>query len=193
MSAAIAVPADGVAISGETRRIPTLALDELSLRFVIASRNARQPVLDFGCADGLATAAALARGAHVVALDPDEAAVRHLLARVPSQHHRRLRAHVGDLLRAAFHENSFGAIHAARVLQGFDVDAIENTFRNFFRWLHPGGRLYVSVPVPALESAEDVFCREIVAAGFVLEEARRYALPWNREQQCCSVIARSAL
>jgi len=193
MSAAMAIPADEAAIPCATRRTPALALDELSLRFVIASRTARQPVLDFGCSDGLATVAALSRGAHVIAIDSDESAIQQLLARVPSQHHRRLRARVEDLLRAAFKENSFGAIHAARVLQGFDVDAIENTLRNFFRWLHPGGRLYVSIPVPALESAEDVFHREIVAAGFVLEEARRYPLPWDRDQQCCSVIARSAL
>ena len=191
MSAVMALPSDQLAVAGEIRRAP--GLDELSLRFVIASRTARQPVLDFGCSDGLASSAALARGAHVCAIDPDEAAIRQLLARVPSQHHRRLRARVESLLHADFAENSFGAIHAARVLQGFDVDAVENTLRNFFRWLHPGGRLYVSVPVPALQSAENFFCREILAAGFALEEARRYSLPWNPHQQCCSAIARSAL
>lgn len=179
------------AAGGPIRRTP--ALDALSLKFVIASRTARQPVLDFGCSDGLAAAAALARGAHVFAIDPDEIAVQQLLGRVPSQHHRRLRARVGSLQRAEFEENAFDAIHAARVLQGFDIDAVENTLRNFFRWLHPGGRLYVSVPVPALQSAEDVFCREIVAAGFVLEEAHCYSLPWNPGQRCCSAIARSAL
>lgn len=193
MSAAMATRADRGGSPLGAQRTPILALDELSLSFVIASRNAIQPVLDFGCSDGLATVAALSRGAHVIAIDPDESAIQHLLARVPSQHHRRLRARVGDLQRAEFEENSFGAIHAARVLQAFDVDAVENTLRKFFRWLHPGGRLYVSVPVPALESAADVFCREIVAAGFVLEESQRYLLPWNTDQQCCAVIARSTL
>ena len=191
MSAAVAIPADQIARGTEICRTP--ALDDLSLRFVIASRTARQPVLDFGCSDGLATSAALARGAHVCAVDSDEAAIQRLLARVPSQQHRRLRARVQCLLHADFAGHSFGAIHAARVLQGFDVNAVENTLRKFFRWLHPGGRLYVSVPVPALESAAEVFCREIVAAGFVLEEAHCYSLPWNRAQQCCSAIARSAL
>src|SRR5690349_2778392 len=76
------------------------ALDEVSLKFVIASRTARAPVMDFGCGEGLATQAALARGAHVWALEEDDASLERLLARVPSQQHRRLRARIGNLSRA---------------------------------------------------------------------------------------------
>src|SRR5690349_21017674 len=58
-------------------------LDPLSLKFVIASRTARGPVLDFGCGEGKATIAALARGARVCAVDPEESRISRLLREVP--------------------------------------------------------------------------------------------------------------
>jgi len=131
-----------------TRASMNRALDELSLKFVIASRSARAPVMDFGCGDGLVTAAALARGAHVCALDSDEAATRRLLARVPVQQHPRLRVWAGSLLGTDFKAAHFGAIHAARVLQEFDGAGVESVLRKFFRWLYPNGRLYVSALTP---------------------------------------------
>lgn len=124
------------------------ALDELSLKFVIASRTARQPVLDFGCGDGLATAAALARGAQVVAVDPDRQSIEQLLARIPSQYHRRLRARVGRLADFEFKGAHFGAVHASRVLQELDGEHLERTLQRFLRWLYPEGRLYLSVLTP---------------------------------------------
>lgn len=136
------------------RSTPTLsevrarALDALSLQFVISSRNAQEPVLDFGCGEGLATAAALARGAHVCALDPDEVAIRQLLARIPSQHHRRLRARVGSLLGSSFKELHFDAVLAGLVLQELDGGEVEEVFQKFLRWLHPCGRLFLSALTP---------------------------------------------
>lgn len=193
-----------------SRRWPANALDELSLKFVIASRTARQPVLDFGCGDGLVTAAALARGAHVLAIDCEETSIQRLLARVPSQHHRRLRARVCRLQETDFKGNVFGAVHAARVLQAFDAQGVSQMLQKFFRWLYPGGQAFISIPMvtPQNESSaagdqanampvhrldEVELCRELVAAGFVLEETRCYALPWDGGQMCWSAIARCGL
>jgi len=125
------------------------ALDEVSLNFVIASRTARAPVLDFGCGEGLATLAALARGASVFALDEDEEAVRHLLTRVPSQQHPRLRARVGSLLATDFKGVHFDALHAARILHEFDGAAVERVLKKFYRWLYPNGRLFLSALAPS--------------------------------------------
>jgi len=134
--------------SGLTRKALNRALDELSLKFVIASRTAKAPVLDFGCGEGVATVAALARGAHVCAVDSDEADIARLLARVPSQQHRRLRARAGSLLEIDFKGVPFDSIHAARVLQEFDGTGVERLLQKFFRWLYPDGRLFISTLTP---------------------------------------------
>ena len=131
-----------------TREQMNRALDELSFRFVVASRMARAPVLDFGCGEGLAAAAALTRGAHVYAIDPDEGAIRRLLAGVPSQQHCRLRTRVASLLGTGFKGVYFDAIHAARVLQDFDGVGVESVLKKFHRWLHPNGRLFISALTP---------------------------------------------
>jgi SAM-dependent methyltransferase len=37
---------------------------------------------------------------------------------------------------------------------------------------------------------EFVLCRELVSAGFIIEEVKCSPLPWDREQVCCAAIAR---
>jgi SAM-dependent methyltransferase len=128
---------------------PPRSLDELSLKFVIASHKARRPLLDFGCGEGLATKAALMRGAHVCAVDPDEGAIGRLLAGIPSYQHPRLRTRVAELLDADFIDPGFDAIHLARVLEQFDGADVARILRNCFRWLYPNGKLFISVLTPA--------------------------------------------
>lgn len=125
------------------------ALDELSLQFAVMTRNTKRSALDVGCGDGLATAAALARGGHVIAVDPDQNALKKLLVRVPSQHYRRLHVRTGALPDLDFKLASFPAVHAARVLHVLDPDALQLTLTRFYRWLYPGGRLFISALTPA--------------------------------------------
>lgn len=125
------------------------ALDELSLKFAIMTRNTKRAALDVGCGDGLATAAALARGGHVLAVDPDQAALRKLLVRVPSQQYRRLHVRVGSLPELDFKLAQFPAVHAARVLHLLDPEHLQATLSKFFRWLYPDGKLFLSVLTPA--------------------------------------------
>jgi len=125
------------------------ALDELSLKFAVMTRSAKRAVLDVGCGDGLATAAALARGGHVLAVDPDQVALRKLLVRVPSQHYRRLNVRVGALPELDFKVAQFPAVHAARVLHLLDPEDLHAMLRKFFRWLYPDGKLFLSALTPA--------------------------------------------
>jgi SAM-dependent methyltransferase len=207
------------------------ALDDLSLKFVICTRDARHDGLDIGCGDGIATAAALARGAHVTAVDPDQRALLRLLARIPPHTYRRLkvrRARVQDL---DFKFAHFSAVHASRVLHLIDPAALQQSLRKFFRWLYPEGKLFISTlassgpfwdpisaelahrqrmraPWPGLIEDfhrymphrddtlefvhlidEPVLRRELEFAGFVIDEMTCQSLPWDSEQQHCSVIA----
>ncbi len=36
---------------------------------------------------------------------------------------------------------------------------------------------------------ERILRRELESAGFLIEEAGCYALPWDRDQMCCAVVA----
>ena len=124
------------------------ALDDLSLRFAVYTRNARFGALDIGCGDGRATAAALDRGGHVLAIDPDRAALHQLLARVPPEQCRRLQVRVGALPELDFKFARFSAVHAARVLHLLPPPALQQSLSKFFRWLYPAGRLFVSTLAP---------------------------------------------
>jgi SAM-dependent methyltransferase len=120
------------------------ALDDLSMQFALYARTAPGDVLDIGCGDGIAAAAALTRGARVFAVDPDEAALHHLLVRVPPVYAHRLRARIGRLPGVNFQVPRFSAVHAARVLHFLDPLALQRALQKFFHWLHPDGKLFLS-------------------------------------------------
>jgi len=125
------------------------ALDPLSIRFAAHARVSKSDVLDVGCGSGIATIAALARGAHVMAIDPDEDSLRELLSRVPPVQYPRLKMRVSRLPELNFKFAHFSAVHASRVLHVLDGEGIRHTFANFFRWLYPEGKLYISTLSPA--------------------------------------------
>jgi cyclopropane fatty-acyl-phospholipid synthase-like methyltransferase len=120
------------------------ALDDLSMRFVLFARSAGGDVLDIGCGDGIVTAAALARGARVYAVDADQAVLQHLLARVPPVHAPRLRVRIGSLPSVNFKYPRFSAVHASRVLHYLDPLAVQRSLQKFFHWLYPNGKLFLS-------------------------------------------------
>ncbi len=120
------------------------ALDDLSMQFALFARTAPGDVLDIGCGDGIATAAALTRGARVYAVDTDQAALQHLLARVPPAHAPRLRVRIGSLPGVNFKFPRFSAVHAARVLHLLDPLALQRSLQKFFHWLYPSGKLFLS-------------------------------------------------
>jgi SAM-dependent methyltransferase len=124
-------------------------LDDLSMRFVLYARTSQGDVLDIGCGDGIATAAALTRGARLYAVDPDQAALQHLLARVPPVHAPRLKLRIGSLPNVNFKFPRFSAVHAARVLHLLDPLALQRSLQKFFHWLYPNGKLFLSALSPA--------------------------------------------
>lgn len=181
------------------------ALDSLSLKFIIWAQEAGATSLDIGCGDGAATLALLARGGHVVALDPDASALHRLVESAPAEQCRRLRVRLGQLPTVDFKVANFAAIHAARVLHLLDPVALEQSLRKFYRWLYPQGRLFLSAltpagsrqlpalvgPIPHIYPLDEkTLRREISAAGFFVEETSTYLPPWEGSQECCAVIAR---
>lgn len=123
-------------------------LDPLSLQFAIEMRAATRQALDIGCGDGVATAAALARGGRVLAVDPDLTLLGRLVIRIPREQRARLKIQAGSLPGLDFAFPTFAAIHAARVLHLLDGAGVEHSLRKFFRWLYPLGKLFISVLTP---------------------------------------------
>lgn len=165
------------------------ALDTLSLKFVIWAQEAGATSLDVGCGDGTAALALLARGGHVVVVDPDADTLHRLVERAPAEQCKRLQVRLGRMPAIDFKVANFAAIHAARVLHLLDPVGVEQSLRKFHRWLYPRGRLFVSIPQTDTLN-EKTLPREISAAGFFVEETSTYLPPWEGSQECCAVIAR---
>jgi SAM-dependent methyltransferase len=125
------------------------ALDDLSLKFVLWTRDARHDGLDVGCGEGIATAAALARGGHVTAVDPDQGALLRLLARIPPHVYPRLAIRRARIQELDFKFAHFAAVHASRVFHLLDPAALQQSLRKFFRWLYPEGKLFISTLAPS--------------------------------------------
>lgn len=126
-------------------------LDDLSMRFVLHARGVQGDVLDMGCGDGIATAAALTRGARLYAVDPDLSSLHHLLARVPPVHAPRLKVRLGSLPSVNFKYPRFSAVHASRVFQFLDPLGVQRSLQKFFHWLYPDGKLFLSTLTSAGE------------------------------------------
>ena len=124
------------------------ALDELSLKFAMWAGQSGKTCVDIGCGSGLASAAALARGGRVVAVDPDPSMIQELRARVPVQQYARLDVRTAGLPELEFKESGFAAVHVARVLHLLDGPDIQVSLAKFFRWLYPHGKLFVSALTP---------------------------------------------
>jgi SAM-dependent methyltransferase len=126
----------------------TEKLDPYSTDFAQHAGTVDGEVLDIGCAYGVATLAALDKGARVLAADIEPAHLEILAKRTPAEQRGRLRTQTATLPDSDFPAQSFAAILASRVLHFLDGEQIEITVRKMFSWLVPGGRLYLVADSP---------------------------------------------
>jgi hypothetical protein len=125
---------------------------QMSERFIAYARSCARPVVDLGCAYGVA---AIPAGAIAVDLE-----ISHLTALPPG-----LDRVVGRFPELAFRAGSLGAVHASNVLHFLTGEELEEGVRRMGEWLAPGGKVFVQASTP--------FQRPF--AGFVPEFARRVA------------------
>lgn len=123
-------------------------LDEFADEFIRMSGSPDDEVLDIGCAYGVATIPALRMGARVTACDMDQRHLDILSSRAPEETHSRLTLLTGTLPDIDLRDNYYNAILCSRVLHFLPGDEIEASVRNMFRWLKPGGRLYLISDTP---------------------------------------------
>jgi SAM-dependent methyltransferase len=195
-------------------------LDPLTHRFAMwAGRRYGTVCADVGCGAGIATAAALVRGARVIAIDPDTNSIHPLLAQLPVQQYARIDVRSGRLPNLSLPAASLTSIHAARVFHLLDGAAIRKSLQRFSDCLRKDGKLFISVLTPdgeywstfrkeydrrcALNETwpgapdarwphlldEHVLERELTLAGFGIEDSMTFPLAWDPSQICCGVVA----
>lgn len=141
---------------GMKHMVPTLngtgfmfeVLDEYAREWIERAGSCTDPVLDIGCAYGVATLPALAGGARVVASDMEPKHLDVLASRVPDEVKPRLTCVAGRLPDIDFAGERFGAILCSRVLHFMSGEDIDAAAARMAAWLKPGGRLYLVADTP---------------------------------------------
>ncbi|NCS02148.1 MAG: class I SAM-dependent methyltransferase [Microcystis aeruginosa G13-11] len=127
----------------------TAWIDPYTEAFVKFAPLAPKTCLDIGAAYGIASLAALATGAEVIACDPDWRHLEICLQKTPSKQKSRLRLLQGSLPdQINLEDGSLGAILCSRVLHFLTGPEIEESVRNMSRWLCSGGRVYLIADTP---------------------------------------------
>ncbi len=144
--------------------IPTLnsrgfmleALDDYAKDFVEFAAKSATEVLDVGCAYGVATLAALDRGAKVCACDMEPQHLNILTERAKPEQKSALRTVVGVLPDVKFGKESFNAVLASRVIHFLTGDDIRITLKSMYDWLMPGGHLFLVVDTPYMPGWDSI-------------------------------------
>ena len=121
-----------------------LKLDEICQKFVEYSASCSHPVLDIGCAYGVATHAALEVGAKVYATDVDSIHLDVLKKNTNKNHLQRLKCLKANILDNNFQSNFFEGILCSRVLHFLNGEEVETALDNIVNWLRPNGKVFIS-------------------------------------------------
>jgi SAM-dependent methyltransferase len=169
-------------VTNNVRGRTTTRLNEINERFVELARTARQPVLDLGCAFGVAALAALETGAQVIANDIDPCHLAAVRAAAPEAARVRLETKLGafpwDL---QFPPDSLKLVHASNLLNFLRGHEIDEGFRRVGSWLVSGGRFLSISGTP--------FARNIAAFVPIYKSNRAADVEWPGECPDLTVIS----
>ncbi|MEZ5563938.1 MAG: class I SAM-dependent methyltransferase [Gammaproteobacteria bacterium] len=141
---------------GRPGMIPTLngtgfmfeVRDSFTNDFISYAGQAALPVLELGCAYGVASIPALEAGARVTASDMEPRHLEILKSKVPEHLLGNLELVTATLPQAEFPPGRFAAILCSRVLHFLTGDDIDTSVQKMAQWLAPGGRLYLIADTP---------------------------------------------
>ena len=123
-------------------------IDEYAEAFIEFAGNSADPALEIGCAYGVATIPALKKGALITACDMDPRHLDVLKSRAPEALLDNLTLQTGTLPDIDLPENHFGSLLCSRVLHFLTGEDVERSVQNMFRWLKPGGKLFLVADTP---------------------------------------------
>jgi SAM-dependent methyltransferase len=117
--------------------------DTFNQAFIDFATIVEAPVLEIGCAYGVATIPALEKGASVIANDLDERHLTLLKSYAPPSSLERLQLKPGRMPEDLdFPQESLGAVLASRVLNFVHPTKLEQSFHLIFKWLKKGGKFF---------------------------------------------------
>nr|ABM63527.1 BryB [Candidatus Endobugula sertula] len=148
LKSALSTRVDGMIPTLNRTGVMTENLNNYSQAFIDYVGKNKGEVLDLGCAYGIATIKALEQGAQVLAVDMEKQHLDILSDRVRDEIKNRLSTQVGILPDIGFEEERFSAIHASRVLHFLTPQEIQQILGKMYRWLKPGGKLYLVTDSP---------------------------------------------
>jgi len=123
-------------------------IDEYAEAFIEFAGQSDDEAAEIGCAYGVATIPALKNGARMTACDMDARHLDVLRSRVPESLLKNLNLKPGTLPDIDLPESSFGSLLCSRVLHFLEGEDIERSVQNMYRWLKPGGRLFLVADTP---------------------------------------------
>ena len=119
-------------------------LSKYSLEFVMSASNAIYPVLDIGCAYGVATIPALERGAKVYAFDMESEHLAILKERTPSEYLKNLHVVQGKFPEdLTIPDSSISAVLTSFILCFLSPKELEEGFKKINKLLVKGGKLFI--------------------------------------------------
>jgi SAM-dependent methyltransferase len=136
------------------------AIANAFIQFAIAKKGW---TLDVGCAFGIATIPTIIGGGYVIANDLDEQYLDSIKWKIPPQYHDHL-----QLSKAVFpddiqlEENSLAGVLISRIFRFFTGSKIEQSLALCFKWLKPGGKIFIGCEL--MNSA-------LTNAGFLIERS----------------------
>lgn len=150
-------------------------LDPYSQEFVAYAATIPRKVVDVGACYGVATLPALAVGAHVIATDNDPRHLEILHSRTSLQQRERLECKVGFLPNGLdFPANSISAILCCRVLHLLRADEIDRALEEMYKWLVPGGRIYLINDTPYAKYSDKMLAEFLP----LHEEKKQQGVKW---------------
>lgn len=126
----------------------TTKLDEYSQAFVNYAAQQSDWTLEIGAAYGVATLAALQKGAKVIANDLYKIHLDVLQARCPEKLLPNLKLLACDINNATFAPQSIDAVLACRVLHFMAGETLIKTLNKIYMALKPDGKFFVIVDTP---------------------------------------------
>lgn len=122
-----------------------------SLAFINHAKTAKKPLLDIGCAYGAVVIPAILNGAKVIGCDIDKEHLSILENSVPKEYLQQLQITSDSFpSQLDFEEESLSAVHISMVLHFMKGQTILEGLRKCYKWLEPGGKLYVVNMTPYL-------------------------------------------
>jgi len=129
--------------------------DEYVQAFIDYSFKIKGPVLEIGAAYGNVVLEVLGSGNKVIANDIDSGHLDILIERADKKAQKNLTLNNQAFpYETSFKENSIGAILIARVLHFFDGATIDDSAETLYKWLKPGGKVFITAETPFLRNLQ---------------------------------------